>query len=100
MIRLWQAQARPLHWEAPARGLAGGNAAAGGGERELGAHAGARPAGAVEEDPAAERLYAVLEASQAGAAGEAGAPGAVVADLEEQGIAGDLYLARQARRVQ
>jgi hypothetical protein len=45
---------------------------------------------AVEEDFAAERLYAVLEASQAGAAGEVGAPGAVVADLEEQGIAGDL----------
>ena len=45
--------------------------------------------GTVEEDPAAERLHAVLEAGQAGAQGEAGTAGAVVADRDAQHVVGD-----------
>ena len=45
---------------------------------------------AVEEDPAAERLGAVLEADQAGAAGEVGAPAAVVANRYSQGAGAGL----------
>jgi len=59
--------------------------------------AGPRPARTVEEDPTAERLHPVLEASQAGAAAEVGAPGTVVADLEEQNIADDLDLDADSR---
>ena len=60
-----------------------------GGEREFRAQAGTRPARAVEDDPAAERLDAVLQADQAGAPGEVGAAGAVVADRDAQDVAGD-----------
>jgi hypothetical protein len=38
----------------------------------------------VEGDPAAERLDAVLEADQAAAAGEIGAPAAVIANRDAQ----------------
>jgi len=69
--------------------LEGGNTAVSGGEREFCAQAGSRSAGAVEEDPAAEGLHAVLEAGQAGAFDEVGAAGAVVADREAQdGVGG------------
>jgi hypothetical protein len=47
---------------------------------------------AVEEDPAAERLGAVLEADQAGAAGEVGVPAAVVANRDAQGTSDGLDL--------
>ena len=50
------------------------------------------PCGAVEEDPAAERLGAVLEANQAGAASEVGAPAAVVANRDAQGTGDGLDL--------
>src|SRR5208337_5213336 len=64
----------------------------GGGERELYAQAGPRPARAVEKDPAAERLHPVLEADQAGAAGEVGAARAVVTDHHAQDFTGGLHL--------
>jgi hypothetical protein len=51
-----------------------------------------RPPRAVEEDPAADRLHAILEADQAGAAGEVGTASAVVADRDAQDLAGDLDL--------
>src|SRR5215469_6927803 len=50
-------------------GLAGGDAVIRGDEGELRAQVGTRAAGAVKDDPAAERLHAVLQAGQAGTAG-------------------------------
>ena len=67
----------------------GGVVAGWGGERELHVQAGSRLVWAVENDSAAERLHAVLQAEQAGAAGEVGATDAVVADPEaEDGVDG------------
>ena len=48
--------------------------------------AGARPRGAVQGDPAADRLNPVFEPGQAGAPGEVGAAGAVVADRDPQDV--------------
>ena len=73
------------------------NGAVAGRWREFHAQAGPRPARTVEEDPAAEHLPPVLKAGQAGAAGEVGAPGFVVADREERGIAGDLDVDADSR---
>ncbi len=73
----------------PGLGLGGAGAAVRGGERNLHAQRRPRPVRAVEEDSATERLYPVLEADQPGAAGEIGAAGAVVADLDAQdGVGG------------
>jgi hypothetical protein len=52
-----------------------------GGERKLYLHAGSGTVGPMDEDPAAERLHAVLEANEAGAAAELGSA-AVVADAD------------------
>ena len=63
------------------------------GEREFCAQAGAPFGGAVEEESAADRLNAVLQADQAGAASEVGAASAVIADRQAQdggvGFGGD-----------
>lgn len=53
-----------------------------GGERELQAQAGPRAVRAVQRNPAAERLDAVLDADQAGTAGEVGTADAVVLDRD------------------
>src|SRR4051794_11467255 len=53
-------------------------------DREFGAHGRTGSAWAVKEDAAAKCLDTVLEAEQAGAVGEVGAAGAVVADREAQ----------------
>src|SRR5580700_5437996 len=63
--------------------LAGGDAV-GVGEREFYLQGGPRPGRAVEGNPAAECLHAVLESDQSGAVGEVGAAGAVVANREPQ----------------
>ena len=63
---------------------AGGDAAVDSGDRKLYPQAGPGTEGAVEEDPAAERLHAVLEANEAGAAAEIGTAGAVVVDGDAQ----------------
>ena len=44
---------------------------------------------AVEKDPAAERLYAVFEADEAGATAEAGAAPTVVPDADAQDVVVD-----------
>ena len=58
--------------------LSSGGGAVGGGEREFCAQAGASFGGAVEEESAADRIDAVLQADQAGVAGEVGAASAVI----------------------
>src|SRR6201996_5468283 len=72
--------------------LAGGDAVIRGGEGEFRAQTGAGPAGAVQDDPAAERLHAVFQAGQAAAPGQAGAAGAVVADGDAQETVGAVCL--------
>jgi hypothetical protein len=47
---------------------------------------------AVEKEPSTLRLYAVLEADQAGAGREVGAARAVVADDDAQRVVGYLHL--------
>jgi len=66
------------------RGAGGGDAAAGGAEREFRLQAGPRSGRAIEQDPATERFHPVRQAGQAGATGEAGAAGAVVAYRDVQ----------------
>ena len=54
------------------------------GEGKLDTQTGSGAVGAVQIDVAAERLYSVLEAEQAGAAGKVGTSDAVVSDLQAQ----------------
>ena len=58
------------------------------------AQGGSGSSGAVQIDVAAERLCTVLEADQAGAAGEVGTPDAVVGDLDTQAVAGPISVRR------
>src|ERR1700761_2247318 len=77
----------PVHAEP---GLAGVGDVVGGGEGELRVQAGACSWGAVQDELAAECLYAVFQAGQACAVVQAGAAGAVVADGDAQAVAGGL----------
>ena len=78
---------------------AAGRACAGLADRDLGDEPGPRPARAVHAEPAAERLDAVGEPTQAGAAARVGAADAVVDDRDQSGraVAPHLDRHREAR---
>src|SRR5580700_8364993 len=78
--------------------VAGGDAV-GVGEREFYLQGGPRPGRAVEGNPAAECLHAVLESDQSGAVGEVGAAGAVVANREPQDASDCLDADRKSTRL-
>src|SRR4029453_1147156 len=58
------------------------------GERQIYAQAGTCPEGAVEEDPAADRLHSVLDADQARTRGEVCTADTIVADSDVKDAVG------------